>query len=373
MKEIQDILARTDRFSPGEAAILTTVVSVEGSSYRLPGARMLITPEGQTFGTVSGGCLESDVLERAKRVLASGKPSVFRYDTTGNESSVFSLNMGCRGIVRILLEPITKDSPVIWVLRRVDTERQSHVIATLLDGDDDQTGGRIVCSESGEFTVENVSPDLPVTGAVREDCRRLLRTGDGYQFKTYKAEDTDFEFSYETLRPAVALMIFGAGADACPLAEIAHNLGWQASIADHRPAYLTGERFPNARTLHLQSAEDASVPFEPDPMTAAVIMTHNYARDREILSAMLKTDAFYIGALGPKRRTGQLLSELRERGESIDAEALSRLFAPIGLDIGADTPEAIAVSVAAEIQSVLRGRRGGHLRERNAPIYDRRA
>lgn len=376
MKEIQDILARTDRFAPGESAILATVVSVEGSSYRLPGARMLITPDGQTSGTVSGGCLESDVLERAKRVLVSGEPSVFRYDTTGNETSVFSLNMGCRGIVRILLEPVRKDSLIVDVLQRVDQHRQKFVVATLLDGEDRediQIGGRIICSEADEFVYDRLSTDLPVANEVRQDCKSLLRNGGGYSFKSYESPDAAFEFSFETLNPAVALMIFGAGADACPLAEIAHNLGWHAYVADHRSAYLTSERFPNARKLFQQTTEDTSVQFEPDSMTAAVIMTHNYDRDREILSALLKTDAFYIGALGPKRRTGQLLSELRERGESIDPDSLQRLFAPIGLDIGADTPEAIAVAIAAEIQSVLKNRDGGFLRQRNAPIYDRKA
>jgi xanthine/CO dehydrogenase XdhC/CoxF family maturation factor len=356
--------------------VLATVVDVQGSSYRLPGAKMLILRSGAAFGTVSGGCLESDVHERAKRVLASGRPSVFRYDTTGNETSVFSLNMGCRGIVRILLEPVGKESPIIDTLRRVDQHRQKFVVVTLLDGEDredTQIGGRIICNEAGEFVYDRLSTDLPVADEVRQACKSLLRNGGGYGFKSYESSDTAFEFSFETLKPAVALMIFGAGADACPLAEIAHNLGWHAYVADHRSAYLTGERFPNARDLFLQTAEDTSVPFEPDAMTAAVIMTHNYARDREILSTLLKTDAFYIGALGPKRRTGQLLSELRDRGEFIDAGSLRRLFAPIGLDIGADTPEAIAVAIAAEVQSVLKSRNGGFLRERNAPIYDRQA
>jgi xanthine/CO dehydrogenase XdhC/CoxF family maturation factor len=375
MKELQEILRETDQLKPDEKAVLATVVSVEGSSYRLPGARMLITPEGQTFGTISGGCLESDVLERAKRVLATDKPSVFCYDTTGNETSVFTLNMGCRGIVRLLLEPVFRNSTIVNVLRQVDTQRQKYVIATVLADHTDgvQTGGRMVCSESGEFIVDDIPSELPVADSVRQDCESLLRNSGEYSFKSYEVGDAAFEFSFETIKPSVALMIFGAGADACPLAKIAHNLGWDAYVADHRPAYLTSERFPYARELFKQTAEDTSVQFEPDSMTAAVIMTHNYARDREILSALLKTDAFYIGALGPKRRTGQLLSELRERRESIDPDSLQRLFAPIGLDIGADTPEAIAVAIAAEIQSVLKNREGGFLRQRNAPIYDRKA
>ncbi len=262
---------------------------------------MLMLANGDTFGTVSGGCLEADVLERAKKVLASGQPEVFTYDTTGDENSVFSMNMGCRGVIQIRLEPVGKESPVIAAMRAAYEDREA---------------------------------------------------------------SDDFEVP-------VAIMLFGAGADAVPLVRIASELGWQVTVHDHRPAFLTRERFPDAKTLVRQNVDEPPAPIDADSRTAGVIMTHNYARDRLVLPALLDSDVFYIGALGPKRRTEDMLAELAADGQTFSDEQLARLFAPAGLDIGADTPEGIALSIVGEIQSVLRSRKGGNLRDREGSIYDR--
>ncbi len=299
MKEITEILRAADRLADNEKAILATVIDVRGSGYRLPGARMLILNNGETFGTVSGGCLEADVLERAKKVLASGAAEVFTYDTTDNENSVFSMNMGCRGVIRIRLEPLEKGSSLIAKMRAAYDDRKA----------------------SGDF------------------------------------------------EPPIAILLFGAGADAVPLVRIAAELGWQVSVYDHRPLFLTNERFPYAQKLLLQNADESPV-IDTDNRTAAVIMTHNYTRDRLVLPALVSSDLFYIGILGPKTRTGQLLDELAADGQPLNADQLARLYAPVGLDIGADTPEGIALSIIGEIQSVYKNRHGGHLRSREGSIYD---
>ena len=259
---------------------------------------MLIRSDGQTIGTVSGGCLEADVLERAKKVLDSGEAEVFTYDTTGNEDSVFSLNMGCRGVIDIRLEPIGKDSPPIAEMRAAYERREAS----------------------------------------------------------------------DNVQVPIAVMLYGAGADAVPFVRIAAELGWQVTVHDHRPAYLTPERFPDAHDLIPQVVDETPV-LNSDNRTAAVIMTHNYTRDRYILPAALNSDAFYIGALGPKSRTEQLLDEI---DGSFTPDQLALLYAPAGLDIGADTPEGIALSIIGEIQSVLTTRGGGHLRNRQGSIYDRK-
>ena len=271
----------------------------QGSGYRLPGARLLILADGSTFGTVSGGCLEADVMERAKKVLASGSAETFTYDTTDEESLVFSLNMGCRGVVDIMLEPIGKFSPVIGKMRTAYEDR-----------------------------IANDEFDIPV-----------------------------------------AVKLFGAGADAVPFVRIATELGWQVTVHDHRPAFLTAERFPTAHLLVHQLPDDELTDLESDDRTAVVIMTHSYSRDRTILPAVLRSNAFYVGALGPKRRTEQLLGEIDQQ---FTTEQLERLYAPAGLDIGADTPECIALSIIGEIQSVLAKRSGGNLRNRQGSIYDRK-
>lgn len=301
LKEIKEILKHVGSLADGEKAILATVVDVRGSGYRLPGARMLMLENGDTFGTVSGGCLEADVLERAKKILKSGESEVFTYDTTGDEDSVFSLNMGCRGVVDILLEPIGKNSELIAKMRA-----------------------------------------------------------------SYETREPSEEF--ET---PIAVMLFGAGADAVPLVRIASELGWQVTVHDHRPAFLTEERFPDAKKLvHQTVDEPPQIP--ADDRTAGVIMTHNYARDRFVLPELLDSNAFYVGALGPKRRTEQLLEEIAADGRTFTEEKLARLFAPVGLDIGADTPESIALSIIGEIQAVLKNRQGTSLRYREGSIYDRK-
>ncbi len=343
MKEIRDILDRVAAFADDERAVLATVVDLQGSGYRRPGARMLIEADGGTSGTVSGGCLEADVLERAKRVLASGRAEVFTYDTAADETSVFSLNMGCRGVIRILLEPIGRDSELIGKLRSVYDLRETRSMATVITPaiDGDAVGRRVF--------FRNV--------ADREEFASRLG---------------DVEVSFETLEPPIHILLFGAGADAVPMARIAAELGWEVTVFDHRPWYLTADRFPGVRGLVSPADDGAYANIASDTRTAAVIMTHNYGRDRGILPMLLRSDAFYIGALGPKRRTEQLLGELAATGETFTDEHLSRLYAPVGLDIGADTPEAIAMSIAAEIQGVLSRRIGGHLRDREGSIYDRK-
>lgn len=302
MKEISEILKAVAGFADGQKAVLATVVDLKGSGYRLPGARMLICENGDTFGMVSGGCLEADVLERAKKVLKSDLAEVFTYDTTNDENSVFSLNMGCRGVIEILLEPVDRNMGVVADMRSAYENREAS----------------------------------------------------------------------ENIEPPIAVLLFGAGADAVPFVRIAAELGWQVTVHDHRPAFLTKERFPSAKKLVLQNVDEPPGRVVADDRTAAVIMTHNYARDRFILPALLKADLFYIGALGPKSRTVQLLEEATVDGEDFADAQLARLYAPVGLDIGADTPEGIALSIASEIQSVLAARGGGHLRDRKGSIYDRK-
>ncbi|MEP6900379.1 MAG: XdhC/CoxI family protein [Actinomycetota bacterium] len=366
-KEIRQIIEKLNSLGANDKAVLATVVDVRGSSYRLPGAKMLILENGDTFGTVSGGCLEADVLERARKVLQTGDASVFTYDTTQDENSVFSLNMGCRGVIQILLEIASSENNYLKFLAQSFDERRGGVVATLISKDKnsfDKSGSRFFYDSENSFTNE-LSEHL--TEKIRADCQNAMRE----QKSAFRVYDEGTEVFLEFIKPVTSLLIFGAGADAIPLAEISGNLGWNISIADHRPAFLTAERFPKLSKLIPSNAENYLSELYFDEQTAAVIMTHNYERDREILSNLLKSNVFYIGALGPKRRTENLLNELSERGEIFNDEQLTKLHAPVGLDIGADTPEAIALSIAAEIQAVLKQRDGGFLRQRNGSIYGR--
>ena len=370
MKEVSEILRAVSGFREGEQGILATVIDVRGSGYRLPGARMLMLAGGETFGTVSGGCLEADVLERAKKVLASGQAEVFTYDTTADENSVFSLNMGCRGVMRILIEPVGRDAGVIAKLNDVYKNRRPMAAAVVINAGSTDLGvsERVYLAGSTfgdpHFLLENV-PQL------RDDLFTFNGSSSIFETIEYDAEGDVVEFAFETLRPPVQLVILGAGADAVPLAAIGHEIGWQVRVYDHRPAFLTSERFPDADDLVMLD-RDADASLVVDAQTAIVAMNHNYDRDKALIAAALGTEAFYLGALGPKKRTAQILDELKESGETFLPAQMEKLCSPAGLDIGGDSPETIAVAIIAEIQSVLKQRGGGPLRVREAPIYDRK-
>ena len=362
MKEIKEILNRVSALTADKRAVLATVIDVRGSGYRLPGARMLILENGHHFGTVSGGCLEADVLERAKKVLATGDPDLFTYDTTGDENSVFSMNMGCRGVIRILLEPVTRESPIIQRLSKASKDRSREVLATCIAapaGSGSKIGSRKWLGDTGTTAGDDLMDALS----------QFAASGCSYEMAQLDTSGGMLEYAFEAIEPPTALLVFGAGADAVPLSNLAAELGWHVAVHDHRPAYLTNLRFPTAEKLALQLADEPPDLSYTDARTAGVVMTHNYGRDRLILPALLSSNVFYVGALGPKTRTEQLLREID--GELTDQQ-LSRLYAPIGLDIGAATPETIALSIVAEIQSVLADRDGGHLRSRRGSIYDRK-
>lgn len=320
---------------------------------------MLIKANGEATGTVSGGCLEADVMERAKRVLTSGRAEVFTYDTTADENSVFSLNMGCRGVMRILMEAVDGTDGTIGTIRKVYDDRDPICGSVVIRSDVDSlpVGRRIACGE----TIAELPTIIP-------DLQTFSDSRSNYETVTYEAAGSLVEVAFERVSPPVQIFILGGGADAVPLAETAYGLGWQVNVCDHRAAFLTEARFPNCDAL-VSLNREVSPEWDVDELTAFVLMNHNYDRDKAMLPGSLRSSAFYVGALGPRKRTQQILSEL---ADPFSDEELSRLRSPAGLDIGGDTPEAIALSIVAEIQSVLKNRNGGPLKDRRAPIYDRK-
>jgi xanthine/CO dehydrogenase XdhC/CoxF family maturation factor len=374
MKELQNILARMREIeSNGAKAVLATVVDVKGSSYRLPGAKMLILETGETLGTVSGGCLEADVLERAKQVLKTGETQIVTYDTTANDDSVFSLNMGCRGVIRILLEPVRGNEFFAFV-EECFQARLYGFAATVIDREDsaDLTiGTKFLTLETDIMPFdENHARFQELPTPLRSAILDVFRTGLPRCQKLLIAGSGNVEFFIEQIKPPLALVVFGAGADAVPLVRLAQELGWNVTVIDHRLAYATPERFPAAE-VWIARAEDVNLNEIYDRNAVAVLMTHNFERDKHALRRALQGRFRYIGVLGPKRRTESLLQELANEGETFSDEQLKRLFAPVGLDIGADTPESIALSIIAEINAVLANRAGGFLRNRTGSIYER--
>ena len=327
MPEISRILAALDS-AAGQPAALATLVKVEGSSYRRPGARLLLLPDDTRLGSISGGCLEEDVMERARRVLDSGKPELAVYDTTAENDLVWGVGLGCQGVVRILIERLPAERPA-W-------------IATLRDN-----------------LHERRDTALAVNYAAANPTGTRLAAAAG-------PGGDDF---HETIPAPPALILCGAGDDARPLARMAKDTGWHVTVADTRAAYANQARFPEADEILSAPIPQIAARLRFDARTFAVVMTHRYADDREFLRALLPRDFAYLGQLGPRVRTDRILNELKTDGLALDAAVLAKLHAPVGLDLGGSTPETVALAILAELQARLTGRTPGHLRDRPGPIH----
>ncbi|KAB8317359.1 XdhC family protein [Tolypothrix campylonemoides VB511288] len=367
MKELQDIV--TDFLAIkncGQIAALATVVKVKGSTYRRPGARMLMSQDGCMTGSISGGCLESDVFEHAKQVMASGEPTLVKYDPEVAEEIIWALGLGCNGAVHVLIERLDKQ---LTFITECLSNRHSGVLATVfcVEGQlQAKVGNQLMLYPDQNIT--NEITDSILSQAVILDAQLVLQHQKS-KVKVYNLPAGRAEVLIEFIQPPTPLLIFGAGQDAIPVVHFAKELGWHVTVVDHRPTYLTPEKFPHADSLILTSAEAAYKHILLEDSTVAIVMTHNYFHDRELLKMLLPSAVRYIGVLGPKRRTAELLEDLHSEGIVYTQEQLSRLYAPVGIDIGADTPVEIALSIVAEIQAVLTKRAGGFLRDRIGPIH----
>jgi len=336
----------------GHAAAVATVVQISGSAYRRPGAKLLIEEDGTTRGGVSGGCLESDVRAQAVEVLRGAPNRLLHYDTGGDEETLWGLGLGCEGAVDVYVQRIDRafmDGP----------GKQMHELAragvpfapiTLLAG---AAEGRTLVLARGVLSGTSGSAETDLALARRAGP---LLEGDGGSERMGDA-------FVDVLRPPPRLFLFGAGDDAIPLARLAAQSGFEVTVVDHRPAYLTRERFPPPLHLSLRRPESgvSGLPLTISRRNFAVVQTHALSHDRDWLRALADQPLAYIGLLGPRVRKEQVLREV-----ALDAE---KLFAPIGLDLGADGPEQVAVSIVAEMLAVHARREPSHLRVRQAGIH----
>lgn len=347
-----------------------------------------MTAAGEVTGMISGGCLESDVQERARKVMATGESRLVTYDSTSPEDIVFGLGLGCNGIVQIVIEPLRADAEdgLLAFLSACLAQRKTGNLLTVFHAEGVSPtiapGTRLLQWPDGRVTSNSNDPVL-----IAALAEALTVNSDDYLFqqtdkqrggevraavKRIALESGSIELLLETITPPVSLLIFGAGNDVIPVTLFAKLLGWHVTVIDGRPAYALPERFPAADTvLCLRPESLADCPpqgLTPDAM--AIIMTHSYVQDRELLQALLPVNLRYLGILGPKARTQRLLDELLHTGVLFSEECLARLYGPAGLDIGAETPEEIALSLLAEMRSVLGNRAGVSLRQRNRGIHD---
>ncbi len=326
MKELQDILKAIREAGTRELG-LATLVRVEGHSFRRPGARMLMDLEGPRLGALSGGCLEADVFARWRE--DPGRPRLLTYDLRNDLDLIWGTGSGCGGLAEILVETLDPRAPWLAFLEESLAARRTGWLHTASEG--------------------------PALGARRWGPAGTAAPEGGF---------------LETVLPPIQLWILGASDDAQPLARMAKELGWTVGVADHRPAFANAARFPMADAVRAGLPRALVPALGLDARSAAVLITHNYAKDLEALRELLPSPAGYVGLMGHRLRGARLLAELEAENMDLTPAQIIRFHHPVGLDLGAEAPETVALAILAEIQAVLAGRRGMPLRERHGAIHE---
>lgn len=341
--------------------MLATVVAVSGSSYRKPGARMLMGEDGWLAGGVSGGCLETDIVRKAF-FRTSTAPCVLRYDSTGegpDDEGGLSFALGCNGIVDVLLERFEAgaEEALVFAAEARNQGRRA-VVATVYQGPADAVATRWMLRDDG---LEAGHVEGALGEAVRAAAREALEQG-----RTWSGSCAGAQVLLEVVEPPHSLMLFGSGFDVAPVVTQAAGLGWRVTVVADRPMETLRRRFPLAHAVVSAKARDAAEAVRLTPRTMAVLMTHSLPQDQVLLAGLLPRSLRYLGVLGPRARTEKLLAAMTPAPSD---EQLEKLHAPVGLDLGAEGAEEIALSIVAELQAVVSDRKGGKLRERQAPIH----
>jgi xanthine/CO dehydrogenase XdhC/CoxF family maturation factor len=359
MKHWQETRRLLDRLAQirrsGQAAALATVVRIEGSAYRRPGAKLLIEADGRMSGSVSGGCLEADVREVALGLIAQqGGPRLLHYDTSTDQDALWGLNLGCNGAVDIFVRPFgptVMQEAMSW---RELFDRDSPFAVSMVVAGGASVGPMIAVGSGGELLVSSGDPARH--GPLVSATAAVLASGDSKLHEIGEAR-----VFTEVFTPPPHLIVCGAGDDAIPLVAIAAEVGFRVTVVDHRPAYLAAERFPAAsRLVQARPEDDIALPI--GPRTYALVKMHALEQDRGWLRRFLATEVPYIGVLGPRARTEKMLAE-------IGGPHRERVYGPVGLDLGAEGPEQVALSIVSEVLAVLNGRDPGHLRDKSGPIH----
>jgi len=340
--------------------VLATIIDTSGSTYRKAGARLLITKAGNFYGLLGGGCFESDLLEHALQVFVSKQTNTLFYDMRGPEDLVWGLGLGCNGAVKIRLEYLSKETdftPLSVIEKGLDS-KQECVVATVCESDHPS-----ILSDQHYLlsTDQEIDDDQTIPGPFLQAAVETLATGtssllsidvDGHQIQTFMS----------CVMPPTRLVIIGGGPDCVPVIKTASLLGWDITVIDYRDNYSNPENFPEANNVINSTPEQLDSTIDITNVDAVVLMTHKYEYDLRYLKNLINTSIPYIGLLGPTARKNELLRLLED---DITIEKNERIYGPVGMNIGGELPEEIALSLIAEIQAVLNHRSGGHLSRHN--------
>lgn len=330
----------------GTPLVLATIAETLGSTYRKPGAQMLIAPDASAAGLLSGGCLEADLMERARTVLETGTALAIEYDTRSSDDILWGIGLGCEGAMRIVLTRIGPENDY-QPFAHVERARQENAPARF---------ALVTETSSSAFTLGQYflgdEPKLPAPVALALRAHEPKHRTQSNAATVLECDGA--KFLIVSIALPIQLLILGAGPDVMPVVDIAALLDWHVSVVDHRPAYADASRFPRAKRVLSQPVAQIEPVLREMSFDAAIVMSHHLTSDAGYLAALAKSSIPYIGLLGPAPRRARLMSDIGEGAVGLK----HRLHGPIGLDIGAASPETIALSIVSEIQAVLAGRSG---------------
>lgn len=356
----------------GDEAAIAVLVRIEGSSYRRPGAKLLVRSNGSSLGSISGGCLEEDVRQIALDVMSDGTTRELRYKTGSDDEMVWGLGLGCDGVVDLFVYPATVPATMgtVAAQRALFQGSDPFSVATIIAASAGTAEpGRSIVVADGEV-VAGGSGDSELDGFIR-DMADPSADADG----SFKGASSDrsggvtglYSIGAATVflelhQPPPHLLVIGAGDDAIPLVRLAAGVGFRVWVVDHRPSYLTADRFPDASRFVQARDSDSAADLPRGDHCLAVVKTHSLLRDGDWVRALASMPLPYVGLLGPRDRRQEILAELSEEERRV-------VFGPVGLDLGAEGPEQVALSVVAELLAIVSGRKAGHLRDSAGSIH----
>lgn len=363
MKEIRKIIDEYDSIDFSiESAAIASVVNVEESSYRRIGARMLVRSNGVWIGGISGGCLEGDALKRSQKAIFKNKPSRVVYDTMDDDKNQIGVGLGCNGRIEVLFTPINKEDPnnPIEQLRKIVERNSPSTILKIVETKNEDLLGTSQLIDQRDSSIdfcELSGKDLSRLIAKANDKRRPL-------LSTLKNnEGAELKVLVEYIKPETRLVIVGDNYDVNAFIGIANELGWEIHVVG-KAKKLSKYAFAMAKKVY--DYEEANT-IEVHDYTAVVLMSHDYNWDMKMLPIFISKNPRYIGMLGPKKRMHKMQKEIAD----LDLENLINFHSPVGLDIGAESPEEIALSIASEIVATFRDREGTSLKHREGTIHER--
>jgi len=349
-----------------EPAVLATIVGVEGSAYRQPGAKMVVGADGDGVGSLTAGCLEDEVQTLAGEVLDAGEPRIEVFDLTGDDD-VWGLGVGCNGVIRMLLEPLDESlQPALDAA----AAGENCAVATVLESDYPgfDLGDRL-CGREGRF-IDTEGWPTALIDRLSEPAATLSTAG--------KADTIDISLEAGSVRVFLdgiaappELLVFGTGHDVRPVVELATLADFHVTVVGFRGATATAERFPSADHVISTSPTAVREEIDIDERTYTVVMTHNFVDDRLTLAKLTQSATPYIGLMGPTDRFSEMLDAFEAEGQTFDRATLDRVYTPIGIDLGGGAPYQIATSIVSEVLAVHNDRTPQHLSGKDGPIHER--